>query len=227
VKPPRRGPTRRPKAAPASAPKRAPRRRRSADEARREILDAAERRLQLSGPATIRLQDIAAEVGISHPAVLHHFGSREALVEAVVERAIHALERELIAMITVADGEWLDPATLLGRVADTLGARGQARLLAWLVLTGHRPFGSRESRQSWARIAESTHALRLRVAPRGGQPPPYEDTLFTVILSCLALFGEALAGEAVFDNAGLANDSTARPRFRDWLGGVLLRHMAG
>jgi AcrR family transcriptional regulator len=41
----------------------------------------------------LRLQDIAADVGISHPAVLHHFGSREALVHAVIQRAILSLQK--------------------------------------------------------------------------------------------------------------------------------------
>ena len=73
-----------------------PRRRRTADVARQEILEAAERRLAQSGPQGLRLQDVAADVGISHPAVLHHFGSREALVHAVIERAIVKLQEDLV-----------------------------------------------------------------------------------------------------------------------------------
>src|SRR5947199_358921 len=64
-----------------------PRQRRTADEARAEILDAAERILVETGPGAIRLQQVAELVGVSHPTVLHHFGTREALVAAVVERA--------------------------------------------------------------------------------------------------------------------------------------------
>jgi len=37
------------------------------------------------------LQEIAADVGVSHSTILHHFGSREALVEAVVTRALDGL----------------------------------------------------------------------------------------------------------------------------------------
>ena len=62
----------------------ATRRRRSAAETRDAILEAAERRLVDGGPEAIRLQEIAADAGISHPAILHHFGSREGLVEAMV-----------------------------------------------------------------------------------------------------------------------------------------------
>src|SRR5260221_641713 len=53
-----------------------PRKRRTADEARTAMLDAAEQRLVASGPAAIRLQEVAADVGVSHPTVLHHFGNR-------------------------------------------------------------------------------------------------------------------------------------------------------
>ena len=51
--------------------------RRTAEEARRLILDAAEKRLAQQGPEGLRLQDIARDIGISHPAILHHFESRE------------------------------------------------------------------------------------------------------------------------------------------------------
>ncbi|MDO9127858.1 MAG: helix-turn-helix domain-containing protein, partial [Parvibaculum sp.] len=66
------------------APKRV---RRTAEEARRLILDAAEERLAKQGPEGLRLQDIARDVGISHPAILHHFESREGLVRALIARA--------------------------------------------------------------------------------------------------------------------------------------------
>ena len=54
--------------------------RRTAEEAKMMILDAAERRLRELGPAGIKLQELAADVGVSHPAILHHFGSRDRLV---------------------------------------------------------------------------------------------------------------------------------------------------
>src|SRR5262245_6032327 len=88
------------KATPRPGPPHAgPRRRRTAEQAREEILDAAEKRLRDRGPDAIRLQEIAADVGISHPAVLHHFGSREGLVGAVTERAMNKLEHELLAVM--------------------------------------------------------------------------------------------------------------------------------
>src|SRR5688572_20963460 len=70
--------------------------RRSADEAQRVILDAAEQRLAQVGPAGLRLQEVAADAGIAHPTILHHFGSREGLIHAVVQRALGALYTDVM-----------------------------------------------------------------------------------------------------------------------------------
>ena len=46
--------------------------------ARRAILEAAQKRLADCGPEEIRLQAIASDLGISHPAILHlHIHSLE------------------------------------------------------------------------------------------------------------------------------------------------------
>ena len=74
----------------------ATRRRRSAAETRSAILEAAELRFLSGGPEAIRLQEIAADAGISHPAILHHFGSREGLVEAMVSRGIARLQAQFL-----------------------------------------------------------------------------------------------------------------------------------
>ena len=73
--------------------------RRTAEEARRLILDAAEERLARQGPEGLRLQDIARDVGISHPAILHHFESREGLVRALVGRANRQLRDTLLSAL--------------------------------------------------------------------------------------------------------------------------------
>lgn len=203
----------------------APRQRRSAEDARREILDAAERRLVDAGPAALRLQDIAADVGISHPTVLHHFGSREALVQAVVERAIHGLEQDLLRALVASTADTDHGVALLDRVFDTLAARGHARLLAWLILSGHAPLGAAAS-ANWAAIAEVTHAERLRRSS-AARPPSFEDTRFTIVLSALALFGQAIAGPPTFVSAGLGDDPSTPTRFRHWLAGVLHAHLLG
>jgi TetR/AcrR family transcriptional regulator, repressor for neighboring sulfatase len=201
-----------------------PRRRRTADEARREILEAAERRLAQSGPMGLRLQDIAADVGISHPAVLHHFGSREGLVHAVIQRSIIALQEDLVRSLSETQrGEAPDAAALFEHVFETLAGGGHARLMAWLLLTGYDPFNEK-ARANWAQIGQVSHALRLE-RRKGERKPTYEDTMFAIVLPALALFGQALAGKSTFRVAGLDADPTAPKRFRKWLAALLSAHM--
>jgi len=226
-----------------------PRVRRTAERAREEILDAAERRLTESGPGSIRLQDVAADVGVSHPAVLHHFGSREGLVAAVVERAIRKLEAELVSALarmgeateasggkTAGDRAPHDTRfeqaheALFELVHEALFTRGHARLIGWLLLSGYDPFASPALRDGWAMITEATHALRLTRAnaanAAGGRKkkPSLEDTKFAVVLSALALFGQAIAGPSASAAAGLESDPRTEKRFRAWVARLLQRH---
>lgn len=204
--------------------------RRTGEEARSAILDAAERRLLEVGPAGIRLQDVAEDVGVSHPAILHHFGDREGLIHAVTERAIDKLEEELVVALSSSPDSSVppDPGAMLQRVFETLGARGHARLLAWLLLSGYKPFASERSRANWKRIADITHEGRTALLEGTGVPKPsYEDTLFTLMMSSLALFGEALAGPSVFMSAGLDRDAAAPARYRAWFANVIVQHLAG
>ncbi len=190
--------------------------RRSAEEAQRMILDAAESRLAQVGPAGLRLQEVAADVGIAHPTILHHFGSREGLIHAVVQRALSALHSDLMHELQrELAGDKTDPAKLINRAFQTLSQRGHARLWVWLALSGQLP----PSVQPWVReIATLSHAARTK---RRGQEPSFEGTLFRTMLAGLALFGEAIIGDAMRQSAGLAHDPKAAARFRAWLGRFL------
>jgi TetR/AcrR family transcriptional regulator len=53
------------------------------------ILAEARGEFARRGFAAARLQDIAERAGLSHPTLLYHFGSKERLYEAVIERAVH------------------------------------------------------------------------------------------------------------------------------------------
>src|SRR5439155_11982024 len=71
--------------------------RRTPEEAQRLILETAQALIARTGPEGLRLQDIAAEAGISHSLILHHFGSREGLVRALIRQAAAELRDKLIA----------------------------------------------------------------------------------------------------------------------------------
>lgn len=198
-----------------------PRRRRTAEQARREILDAAEKQLSRAGPDSIRLQDVARDVGVSHPTVLHHFGSRDELVRAVVERAFETLQSELVGAFQMTEIHERETLTLLNRVSHTLGERGFARLLAWLVLTNEP---AKATIAPIRVVAEAAHANRRR---RGSKASGFEDTLFLTMLGALVIFADALVGERLRESAGLSSDPGAPQRFRSWLAKLIIEHEQG
>jgi AcrR family transcriptional regulator len=192
-------------------PPRRKRSRRSAEEARRLILEAAERHLAEAGPDGIRLQQIAAEVGVSHPAILHHFGSREELLREVVNGALARLEGELLRALTHAgEQDELALADMIERASGVLETQGHGRVVAWLLLSG------RAVEPSTTRLRTIAQAAHARRTPGPGAPD-FEDTVFRTLLVALALFGEAVAGKQMRRSAGLENDSGAERRFHAWL----------
>lgn len=199
-----------------------PRRRRDAAAAREAILDAAERQLVLAGPSGIRLQEVAAIAGVSHPTVLHHFGSREGLVKAVITRSLTAINSRLVEAISQSTGEVAQVEAMLDGVFEALAHGGRARVIMWLALEGHRIEG--DARLS--RVVDAAHALRqARRAGNKRHAPSRDDTAHSVVLATLALIGSAVMGPAIFDNAGLGEDGSSARRFLAWLAALLSKHM--
>ncbi|MEJ7729140.1 MAG: TetR/AcrR family transcriptional regulator [Polyangiaceae bacterium] len=203
-----------------AAPAKAPRRRRDAAVARADILDAAARRLVLSGSSGIRLQEVAAEAGVSHPTVLHHFGSRELLVEAVIARALEGIHQSLVSAIQAASAlEERHLQAMIDAVADALGRGGHGRVILWLALEGH-PISAGAGLSS---VVEAAHAVRK--ASCKGAAAPREDTARVVVLAALTLVASSVLGPTIFSNVGLGGDEAAMARFRGWLTRVLWTHL--
>lgn len=178
----------------------------------------------MSGPAGIRLQEVAADVGVSHPTVLHHFGSREALVKAVIERSFAALHADLVIAIQASSGGQEQLAAMLEAVSRTLSEGGHGRVLLWLALEGHRAGGA-DVRLS--AVVDAAQALRTRKHGRERPAPPREDTAHVVVLAALALTGFTVLGPTLLEEAGLPHDAAAGARFRAWLARLLSAHLEG
>jgi AcrR family transcriptional regulator len=202
-------------------PRAVPRRRRTAEEARHEILAAAQRRLVDGGPEAIRLQDIARDLGISHPTILHHFESREKLMRALARSAIGALNEDVLQAI-VDRRHGPSPAPVLDRIFETLGESGHARLLAWAALSPHTPQPGDDEHQLLRRLAEAIRERTAADARRGGGiAPSAGEIVFVVRLTAAAMLGDALLGSVLSRSAGLADHASVDRRFRLWLARVL------
>ncbi|MEZ4217806.1 MAG: TetR/AcrR family transcriptional regulator [Myxococcota bacterium] len=110
---------------------------------RTRILDRAERLFAESGFEGVSLREVGRAARVNSAAVHYHFGSREALVEAVVLRRMEAVQRrrrELLDAL-VAEGAARSVRRLLGVLVDPLvelvlreprAGRAYVRLLARL-----------------------------------------------------------------------------------------------
>lgn len=194
------------------------RKRLTGEEARSRILDAAVDRLREHGPGGLKLTALAKELGISHQAILHHFGSKDGLVAAVVKQAMEGLQAELVGGLRVVDDPGRGAEVLIERAFSVMADQGYGRLMAWLALGDH---DMGEQRHPLALVAEVAHALREREHPGHTK----RDTTFTIILLTYAILGSAVFEEGTFRAAGLEDDEATRREFRGWLRDLILAHL--
>lgn len=179
--------------------------RRTVDEARRVILEAAQEHLINGGPDAVRVQTVAADVGVTDAAVHYHFGNRDGLVEEVVRAAGRRMRDDLVALAETWHAGGLDLDALFAQLRRAMDDDGAARLTAWMSLTGWRP----EGRGLLKSVAETIH-------DHGGGAP-LEEAQFAIALLGMVAWADALMGDAWRRSAGLASNRATADRFRHWV----------
>jgi AcrR family transcriptional regulator len=189
--------------------------RRNPEEARRLILDAAQAAIARTGPEGLRLHDIAAAAGVSHPLILHHFGSRAGLVRELTRAAAAELKDKLVAAMSQPEYSIEDQ---LARVYDAFRS-GLGQRLAWLATVD--PDGQESGAMMIQReIADLLHARRVAAAPPGAVVM-LEDSQFVAHLIATAALGDAIYGAQFRRSAGLAEGPETDARFRAWLAALI------
>lgn len=84
-----------------------------------KILDAAEKLFVDNGFAATSLRAIIKEADVNTAAVHYHFGSKEGLIVAVLERSVAELNRERLDRLDVLESEYGDRAVPLEDVIRT------------------------------------------------------------------------------------------------------------
>ena len=184
------------------------RRRRSAEAAKAEILEIAEGLLVRSGPDAVRLESIAKEMGVSHPTILHHFGSIEGVLLALQQKVSRGIREDLLGLLKPSDS----PESRLAAVSKALAEISKpekGRLLAWLVASGRDPYPPVEE-QGMAKVARSLGA--------GGED---SELMNRILLALLAMIGESMVGDQVRARLGSESVVPDRDAFRMWLMKVL------
>ena len=199
--------------------KKVPRIRRSPEAAKTLILDFAEKIMARgAGPGSLRLQDLAKAAGISHPTILHHFGSREGLMRALNIRAFERLTATAITQ-SPTDSSRDGIATTFAAYRD-----GLAQRLVWLMQSGEE---LRDRPPLFEDAVQRFHALRKSFAAPGSEPD-IADSRAVIHLVTVSAFGDALIG-ARLRHAG-TDESNQRRDFEQWVSRLLdlfLRDKAG
>ena len=198
--------------------------RRTPEEARTVILEAARERLQNEGPEGLQVKEIATVAGVAHSTVLHHFGSAEGLRSALIEEMGRNLLEDIIAALKSRQGNEPDGDLLL-RVFETLSDAGHARLLAWMTLKGNSPAVQDNSVQRLfheliEEIAAATMAEKEDLSENAWRKAR-QKARFTSMLAALTAVGDGIAGNFLAEQMGLT-DQEARTDFRTWLADLLI-----
>lgn len=167
------------------APKRL---RRTAEDARTAALDAAQSRLKSDGPAAMTLKAIAADIGVTHANLLHHFGSAAGLQDALMARMIQDAVTGVAAAVARLRGGEGSPRNLVDAAFDAFSEAGIGRLAAWLHATGDTD----RLQPLFAVLSDLVRALEAgaRLPPETARSRIADMTLTLVLMG----FGDALAG---------------------------------
>jgi AcrR family transcriptional regulator len=192
--------------------------RRTPADARQLILEAAEAGMAASGPAGLRLETVAKTAGVSHPTILHHFGSREGLIQALNLKTIEHLKSVLLKMMGEGPSSSRDPITsIFAAYRD-----GLAQRMIWL-MQSQAPMGQ-VGLPAFDELVEALHAMRLRMAAPD-QKFDIADTRAIVHLTTITAFGDAILGKRLRRAQNPDEEIVQRAWFEDWFGEVLNIYM--
>lgn len=179
----------------------APRVRRDPAEARRLILEAAERLLATGGVGAVQVRAVAAQVGITDAAVNHHFGNRDQLLTALLKHGGVRL-RERLSRVGGGDIRQL-VESLAAVYAD-----GYAELALALHRSGWRDAGSGMLSPVVEALYDHAHA-HAHAHAHGRTPPDRRRIQLTVAALHQGIALDPVVGAEFRRSAGLRDATFA------------------
>ena len=191
--------------------------RRKPEEARNTILDASENLLLEQGLAGLKLAKVAEVVGISHPGVLHHFGSAEGLLEAVHRRISLKLRNSITTCLS--DPELSTTEQRISKLLAELSEPRTGQLIACLVAAGKDPFPAGEE-------DGVKHVIDLVQEGVSNPDMTYDEIAFTVQLTMLAMLGDAILGQKIRSRMGVTDTLQAGNQFQERFKSLISKKMS-
>ncbi|MEO6026647.1 MAG: helix-turn-helix domain-containing protein [Candidatus Binatia bacterium] len=194
-----------------------PRTRRNPEEARLRILEAAEARLAEGGPDAVRVQALAAELGITDAAIYHHFGNRDGLLDKLARFGARRLRTSMEEVVAGHELRDRDIAALVELAVDTFERRGYARLMLWLAGKGIPTDRGSGMFDAVVQAFEAARPKRRKTAagPRSLEPR------FVAALMVMVCAAEPLFGDMSRRSVGLAGGRAPTKQFRNWFAATI------
>ncbi len=191
--------------------------RRSPEAARLAVLDVAERRLREHGLDGLAIVDVAAEVGMSHATLLHHFGSSDDMRAALIERMATNLLNEVSALLAHEDVEEHRSGDFFVHLFEALAGGGHAKLIGWQNLVANSDGQARMSSQTRMLFDQVLDGLRIRLIEAGRDASTADrDARFIVLLVVSSALGFGIGRGTLLDDVGLTEQSEID--FALWMG---------
>ena len=149
----------------------------ASQDTREAILDAAEDLFADQGFDKTSLREITGRAGVNLAAVNYHFGSKEALISAVLERIVAPINAERMALLDELEGRYPDGDYPLEELVavfivpplraadDDTRMSGRRMDLVSHVYADKRPVTRQLLFRQFGEIFERFHALFVRVLP--------------------------------------------------------------
>jgi AcrR family transcriptional regulator len=175
-------------------------------EAERRLIDAAAAMVGEAGPAKVTVANVGERAGYSRGLVSHYFGSKQALMQRLVETVTHQFREALFDQQRSDDDELAELGILIGiyfDVVSDLQPINRARLVLWADAVANPSDDIRPAMVNADREFREEIEKRLRHAITSGQVSETVNAngLATVIIAMLR--GVALQS-LIDDNVDLA-----------------------
>lgn len=187
------------------------RKRRSAEEARLVILDAAQARLGQYGISGLNIVDVARDAGMSHATLIHHFGNTNDMRRALVHHMTDRLLRDMINVLR-SDSAF-DTESIMRELFTALSRGGHAKLLAWLAVSDEDlTTSAAPTAEVEGLFQELIPVLASRLPEHAGSERTARQLVFLV---ATAAIGYGISGPAL--SRLVSMDSTEADGFPAWL----------
>lgn len=187
----------------------------SPEEAKAAILDAAEDIVYEVGTAGLRISAVAKKAQMAHPNIIHHFGSRENLLQElatrVSERSTKRVTEAILEAKQAPPEKLVDAMT---KVLETAFEGKEGRVAIWFNLSGE----INTIRPHMKQIVDAAHQLRQTIDTE----ITLAGTRRIVLLVTLALVGEIVSGQNLKESLELEKKLNNRVNFKRWLANMII-----